>query len=280
MGFGAMRLVGPNGWGESDDMANSARVLTRARDLGVDLIDTAEAYGPFVNEQQIRTALSPYPSDMVVATKCGLHRHWPQGSSYPRSAFIGSPAAIRSSTDGSLQRLGIERIELQQMHRVDPDVPIEESVGALADLQREGKIRHIGLSEVTVEQLERARAVAPIATVQNRFNLADREHEPVLAYCEAHAIGFIPWAPIGGRSGGIAPATLPQIAGRLSATTGQVALAWLLAHSPAILLIPGTSSVLHLEENVAAGDLVLEEQDMVLLDAIAPPRPDHAGDRT
>jgi aryl-alcohol dehydrogenase-like predicted oxidoreductase len=271
MGFGAMRLVGLNVWGQPADLANPALLLTRARELGVDFIDTAEAYGPFVNEQQIHAALAPYPSDLVIATKCGLHRYWPPDAAYPQRAFIGSPAAIRSSTEGSLTRLGVERLDLQQLHRIDPEVPLEESIGALADLQQEGKIRHIGLSEVTVDELARAHRIVPIATVQNRYNVTDREHEPVLDYCEAHGIGFIPWAPIGGRSDGLAAEALQRISEELQAAPRQVALAWLLARSPAILLIPGTASVSHLEQNVAAGDIELSEQQIASLNAIARP---------
>jgi aryl-alcohol dehydrogenase-like predicted oxidoreductase len=266
LGFGAMRLVGPNIWGHPEDRDNPVRLLNRAIELGVNLLDTAEAYGPELNELQIHDALAPYPADLVIATKCGLHRHWPEGARYPQRAFKGSPAAIRASTEGSLQRLGVERIDLQQLHRIDPDVPIEESVGALEELRREGKIRHIGLSEVSIDEIERARSVASIASVQNKYSVTERQHEQVLRHCEAARIAFMPWAPIGGpRSEGAAP-TLQEIADRYGATVAQISLAWLLARSPAILLIPGTASQKHLEENVASRDLALTPLDLAALD--------------
>ncbi len=268
MGFGAMQLPGPAVWGEARDAQNPGRVLHRARELGIDLIDTAEAYGPEVNERQIRSALSPYPQDLLIATKCGLLRTWPKGTDYPDMRPNGAPGELRKSTEGSLKRLGVERIDLQQLHRVDPAVPIEESVGELARLRSEGKIRHIGLSEVGVEQIERARAVVPIATVQNKYNVADRVYEAVLAHCEAHAIGFMPWFPMGGgrvRSN----AVVTRIATRHRALPAQVALAWLLKRSRHVLLIPGTASVAHLEENVAAADLALSADDMAELESAA-----------
>ncbi|HEX4375696.1 MAG TPA: aldo/keto reductase [Steroidobacteraceae bacterium] len=261
MGFGAMQLPGPAVWGEAKDPQNPGRVLGRARELGIDLIDTAEAYGPEVNERQIRSALSPFPQDLLIATKCGLFRSWPKGADYPDMRPNGAPAELRKSTEGSLKRLGVERIDLQQLHRVDPAVPIEDSVGELARLRSEGKIRHIGLSEVGIEEIERARAVVPIATVQNKYNVADRAYEPVLAHCEKHGIGFMPWFPMGGgrvRSN----AVVTRIAARHGALPAQVALAWLLKRSKNVLLIPGTASVSHLEENVAAADLELSVEDM------------------
>ena len=194
LGFGAMGLVGPDVYGPPADPTNSLAVLRRAVELGIDLIDTAEAYGPEINERQIAEALAPYPPGLVVATKCGIDR---RARDWSQTRAKGSPAKIRASCESSLRRLQLERIDLYQLHRVDPAVPIEDSVGALAELQQVGKVRHIGLSEVSVEQLERAREVAPIATVQNRYNVADREHEVVLDHCEANAIGFIPCYPLG-----------------------------------------------------------------------------------
>ncbi|MET1756032.1 aldo/keto reductase [Novosphingobium sp. RD2P27] len=268
LGFGAMRLTGPNVWGEATDAGNPQRLLHRARELGINLIDTAEAYGPHVNERQIREALAPYPDDLLIATKCGLLRTWPEGAKYPLATPDGRPSSLRASTEGSLRRLGVERIDLQQLHRVDPQVPVEESVGALAELKAAGKIAHIGLSEVDVEQLARAKAITPIATVQNKFNVADREHEAVLRYCEEHDIGFMPWYPIGGgkaQSG----AVVASLADRYRVLPAQIALAWLLKRSPNMLLIPGTASVAHLEENVGACDVDLNDEDMRELDGAA-----------
>lgn len=266
LGFGAMNLVGPDVYGEPADPANSLAVLRRAVELGVNLIDTAEAYGPEINERQIAQALAPYADGLVIATKCGIDR---RSRDWAETRSKGSPSQIRESCDGSLRRLRLECIDLFQLHRVDPQVPIDVSVDALAQLQREGKVRHIGLSEVTVEQLERARAVAPIATVQNRYNVTDREHEPVLNYCEANSIGFIPWYPLGSGSLCAADGPLAPAASRLGATPAQVALAWLLARSRVMLPIPGTASLAHLEENVAARDLRLMDEDLVELNALA-----------
>lgn len=266
LGFGAMALVGADVFGEPPDPANSIAVLRRAVALGINFIDTAEAYGPEINERQIGEALAPYPAGLVIATKCGIDR---RARDWAQTRNIGSRAQIRASCEGSLKRLKRERIDLFQLHRVDPAVPIEESVAALAELQDEGKVRHIGLSEVDVAQLQRARAVAPIATVQNRFNVADREHEAVLDWCEANAIGFIPWYPLGSGALCAARGPLAAIAARLRARPAQVALAWLLARSPVILPIPGTASIAHLEENVAAARLRLSAQDMAALGAIA-----------
>ena len=266
MGFGAMRLVGPDVYGPPSDPANAVAVLHRAVELGIDLIDTAEAYGPEINERQIAEALAPYPSRLVIATKCGIDR---RARDWAQTRTKGSPAEIRASCEASLKRLRVERIDLYQLHRVDPAVPIEESVGALADLRREGKVRHIGLSEVTVEQIERARGSAPIATVQNRYNIADREHEAVLGHCEVNGIGFIPWFPLGSGSLCAFDGALARAARRLGATPSQLALAWLLARSPVILPIPGTASIAHLEENVAAADLRLSADEMTGLDQLA-----------
>ncbi len=265
LGFGAMRLVGPDVYGQPADPAGALAVLRRAVELGVDFIDTAEAYGPQINERKIAEALAPYPPGLVIATKCGIDR---RARDWAQTRTKGSPAEIRASCEGSLERLRVERIDLYQLHRVDPAVPLEESVGALAQLQREGKVRHIGLSEVSVEQIERARGVAPIATVQNRYNLADREHEAVLDYCEAGGIGFIPWFPLGDGRLCAADGPLEPIAGRLGLAPSQLALAWLLARSPAMLPIPGTSSIAHLEQNVAAARVELTPETMRELDGL------------
>jgi aryl-alcohol dehydrogenase-like predicted oxidoreductase len=269
MGFGAMRLLGPNIWGEPADPPAAIALLRRAVELGVDFIDTAEAYGPEINERQIAEAFFPYPPALVVASKCGLVRTWPAGAKYPKAVPDGRPEAIRTSIEGSLRRLRRETIDLYQLHRIDPNVPIEESVGALDALRHEGKLRHIGLSEVTVEQLAAARAVAPIATVQNRYSLLHREHEAVLAACEAAGIGFIPWHPLAGGPKAMADnPVVTTVAERYAAAPAQVALAWLLARSPAMLLIPGTASIRHLEENIAAAALTLGAEDIAALDEV------------
>jgi aryl-alcohol dehydrogenase-like predicted oxidoreductase len=266
LGFGAMGLVGPEVYGEPLNPANSLAVLRRAVELGVNLIDTAEAYGPEINERQIAEALAPYRPHLVVATKCGIDR---RARDWAQTRSKGSPADIRASCDGSLKRLQLHRIDLYQLHRIDPAVPIEDSVGALAELQREGKVRHIGLSEVNIEQLERARRVAPIATVQNRYNLADRGHESVLDYCEANGIGFIPWYPLGSGSLCRAGGPLHTVAERLGITASQAALAWLLARSPVVLPIPGTSTLEHLEQNVAASRVTLSADNITELERLA-----------
>ncbi len=265
LGFGAMGLVGPDVYGEPADPANALAVLRRAVELGINLIDTAEAYGPEVNERQIAEALAPYAAGLVIATKCGIDR---RARDWAQTRSKGAPAQIRASCEGSLRRLKVDCIDLFQLHRVDPEVPLEESVLALSKLQAEGKVRHIGLSEVNVEQLERARAVAPIATVQNRYNVSDREHEPVLEYCEAHGIGFIPWYPLGNGSLCAGDGPLGPIAARHRVTPSQVAIAWLLQRSPVMLPIPGTASIAHLEDNVAATNVKLTEEDIAELDLL------------
>jgi pyridoxine 4-dehydrogenase len=256
MAFGAMRLTGPGVIGEPADPANSLAVLRRAVELGVNFIDTAASYGPHISERQIAEAFHPYPDDLVIATKGGLV-HERQGE-WLRD---GRPETLRSSCEGSLQRLRVDRIDVYQLHAVDPSVPIEESVGALADLQREGKIRHIGLSNVDARQLAQARQVATIVSVQNRYNLVDRHSEGVLEVCEREGIPFLPWFPLGfgdlTRGGG----RLADIASVRGATQAQIALAWLLRRSPAMLPIPGTSSLEHLEENVAAASLELTDAE-------------------
>ena len=261
MGFGAMRLTGPGIWGEPADPDECKRVLRRAMELGVTFIDTADAYGPKVSEHLIAEALHPYPERLVIATKGGQLRPG-RGQWTPN----GRPQHLRQALEGSLPRLKLERIDLYQLHRPDPAVPIEESVGVLAEMQREGKIRHIGISNFDVGQLERARQVAPIVSVQNRYNLSDRSSEDVLEYCERHGLAFIPWAPLGAgpltEPGGL----LDRIAHEHQATQGQIALAWLLQRSSAMLVIPGTSKVSHLEENVAAAGLTLTPDEFTTLD--------------
>lgn len=263
LGFGAMRLTGRGIWGEPAERAACRATLRRAVELGVTLIDTADAYGPEVSERLIGETLAPYPAALVIATKGGLVRGGPD-----QWSPIGRPEYLRAALEGSLRRLKLDHIELYQFHRPDPRTPFEESVGALAQFRQEGKVRHVGLSNLTVEQIETARRIVPIATVQNRFNLTDRGSEDVLDYCATAGIGFIPWFPLAtgalARPGG----PLDQIARRLNATPGQVALAWLLRRSPVILPIPGTATVAHLEENVAAANLTLSEGDMRTLDGI------------
>lgn len=260
LGFGAMQLTGRGVWGEPADRDEAIRVLRRAVVLGVTLIDTADAYGPYVAEELIHSALHPYPDDLVIATKGGLTRSGPG-----QWAPVGRPEYLRQCVEMSLRRLGLDRIDLYQLHRIDPRVPAEESVGELASLRQEGKIRHIGLSEVSVAEIRRCRSVVDIATVQNRLNLVDRESEEVLDYCEGEAIGFIPWFPLAtgdlARPGG----RLDAPGKRLGASPSQLALAWLLHRSPVMMPIPGTSSVSHLEENCAAAAIELSEQDMAEL---------------
>src|SRR5215207_7377604 len=256
LGFGAMRLCGPGIWGEPEDPQAARGVLRRALELGINLIDTADAYGPEVNERQIAEALHPYPEDLVIATKGGLTRPGPR-----QWEPDGRPGHLREACETSLLRLRLERIDLYQLHSPDPGVPFEESVGTLAELREEGKIRHVGLSNVSVEQLEQAQEIVPIVTVQNRYSLVDRSSEDVLKACGRDGLGFIPWFPLAtgnlARSGG----PLDEIAAHHDAAPSQVALAWLLARSPVMLPIPGTSSTEHLEENVAASTLELDGEE-------------------
>jgi pyridoxine 4-dehydrogenase len=263
LGFGAMRLTGPGIWGDPSDRGEAVRVLRRAIELGVTFIDTADSYGPFVSEQLIREALHPYPDDLVIATKAGLTRAGP-GDWRP----VGRPEYLRQQVELSLRHLGVDVIDLHQLHRIDPQVPLADQVGELALLQQEGKIRHIGLSEVTVDELTEAQRTATIVSVQNLYNLADRSAEPVLEHCEAHGLGFIPWFPLAmgelARPGG----ALAAVTEETGAAPGQLALAWLLARSPVMLPIPGTSTVAHLEENLQAAALELTaEQAQALADA-------------
>jgi aryl-alcohol dehydrogenase-like predicted oxidoreductase len=260
LGFGAMRITGPGTWGHPSNPEMAKNVLRRAVELGVNLIDTADSYGPGVSEDLIAEALHPYPDGLVIATKGGNRRRGPYHWSPD-----GRPASLRKACEASLRRLRLERIELYQLHAVDPGVPLEESVGALAELQAEGKVRHVGLSNVTVDQLARARSMVPIVSVQNRYNLVERESEDVLEVCDRDEVAFIPWMPLARGNLAGRRRRLSRIAAAHGATPGQVALAWLLRRSRVMLPIPGTSSVAHLEENVAARDLRLTEQDMAAL---------------
>jgi pyridoxine 4-dehydrogenase len=254
LGFGAMRLTGTGIWGEPEDPDECRAVLRRAVDLGVTLIDTADSYGPEVSERLLGETLAPYPDHVAIATKAGFLRPGPN-----RWVTDGRPEHLRSACEGSLQRLKLERIDLFQLHRIDSNVPAADQFGTLADLQREGKIRHIGLSQVSVQDIRAARQVIDVVTVQNRYSVSEHSDDDVLAYCEAESIGFMPWAPLG--SGRLAEpgGLLDHIAQQTGATTGQVAIAWLLRRSPVMLPIPGTSKVAHLEENMAAGDLELPD---------------------
>lgn len=265
LGFGAMQLTGKGVWGPPSDRPGAIRVLKRALELGVNLIDTAEAYGPFANEELIAEALHPYPTGVVIATKSGLERAGP-GSWTPN----GRPERVRAGCEGSLRRLRVDRIDLFQLHAVDAKVPADDQFGVLAELQREGKVRHIGLSNVTVEQIRRARGIVPVVSVQNRYNVAERGSEAVLEYCEREGIGFLPWYPLltGKLAGEGGPLAGP--ASRLGVAPAQVALAWLLRRSPAMLPIPGTSKLEHLEENMRAASLELTDAEFAAISAPAP----------
>jgi pyridoxine 4-dehydrogenase len=264
LGFGAMRITGEGIWGWPPDRENALKVLRRATDLGVNLIDTADAYGPDTSELLIAEALHPYPKGVVIATKGGLTRPGP-GQWVPN----GRPEHLKQAVEGSLRRLRLERIDLYQLHTVDPKVPIEESLGALKQMQDSGKIRHIGLSNVDPKEIARARKIVPIVSVQNRYNIEDRKSENVLVYCEKENLGFLPWFPIGGGSG-LKPENPLNLAAKAhGVSVYQVALAWLLARSPVMLPIPGTSSLAHLEDNVAAAKLKLTPQEWKAIDAIA-----------
>jgi pyridoxine 4-dehydrogenase len=254
LGFGTMRLTGAGVWGEPDDHAEAVAVLRRAVELGIDLIDTADSYGPEVAERLIAEALHPYPAGLAIATKAGFQRPGP-------NVWVedGRPEHLRSACEGSLRRLRLERIDLFQLHRIDPKVALEDQIGALLDLQSAGKIRHIGLSEVSVGQIEAVRRLAPVVSVQNRYNLTDRKSEDVLDYCTRESLGFIPWFPLATGSLAKPGGPLARVAETLGAQPAQVALAWLLRKSPVMLPIPGTSSVEHLEENTAAALLDLDE---------------------
>ncbi|SFP59123.1 Predicted oxidoreductase [Geodermatophilus dictyosporus] len=264
LGYGAMQLPGPGVWGEPADRDGALAVLRAAVEQGVDLIDTADSYGPLVSEQLIAEALHPYPEGLVIATKAGLTRQGP-GIWTP----VGRPAYLKQQVELSLRHLRVERIDLIQLHRIDPDVPLADQLGAFRELQEEGKVRHIGVSEVSVAELEAARGIVDVVSVQNLYNLTNRQSEDVLEYATEHGIAFIPWFPIA--TGDLAAPDSPvaDIARELDATPAQVALAWLLQRSPVVLPIPGTKSVDHLVENTAAARLSLSPEDVARLDALA-----------
>jgi aryl-alcohol dehydrogenase-like predicted oxidoreductase len=257
LGFGAMRITGEGIWGEPADRAAAVRVLRRAVELGINFIDTADSYGPNVSEEIIAEALHPYPANLVIATKGGFERPGPD-----RWTENGTPKHLRAACEGSLRRLRLERIDLYQLHRIDPKVPAEEQFATLQALQAEGKIKHIGLSEVSVQQIQHAQTMLPIVSVQNRYSVADRGSEDVLEYCEKQNIGFIPWFPLAAGKLSGPQSSIGHVAAQWKVTPSQVALAWLLSRSPVMLPIPGTSSVEHLEENVATAVLQLDSKQM------------------
>jgi pyridoxine 4-dehydrogenase len=266
LGYGTMRLVGEGAWGEPRDPEEARRVLRRAVSLGVTLIDTADAYGPEIAERLICEALHPYPSNLVIATKGGVTRQGPA-----KTEYVGRSGYLIQCLEMSLRRLRLERIELYQLHRIDPRTPLEESLGALKQMQDHGKILHIGLSEVTPAEIEQAQQIVPIASVQNRYSLADRRHEQTLTWCEQHDIAFLPWYPIAGgkllKPDHPFSQTFAQLASHYNATPAQLSIAWLLHRSPVMLPIPGTSQVKHLEENVAAASLQIQADEWAQLEA-------------
>jgi aryl-alcohol dehydrogenase-like predicted oxidoreductase len=259
LGFGAMRITGPDIWGDPPDRQAARDVLVRAYELGHNFFDTADSYGPYVSETLIAEALHPYPKDLVIATKGGLVRPSPK-----RWDECGLPEHLRQAVDGSLRRLKVERIDLYQFHAPDPYVAFADSMSTLAELQRAGKIRHLGISNVNVKQLHEAQSIAPIVSVQNNYNIEDRTHEDVLLACEQAGIAFIPWYPLGSGKA-LKSGNVKRIAARLHATPAQIALAWLLARSPVMLPIPGTGSLAHVEENAASGGIRLLETDLAEL---------------
>ena len=267
LGYGTMRLVGDGAWGEPHDPRAARRVLRRAVELGVTLIDTADAYGPEIAERLIAEALAPYATNLVITTKGGITRQGPA-----KTEYVGRAGYLIQCVEMSLRRLKLDRIDLYQLHRIDPRTPLEESLGALKQMQEQGKIRHIGLSEVTPVEIEEARKIVVVATVQNRYSLADRRHEETLAYCERNGIGFLPWYPMAAgkllKPDYPAAQPLARIAARHSVTAAQLSLAWLLHRSPVMLPIPGTSKVAHLEENIAAVKLKLSVQERSELESI------------
>lgn len=260
LGFGAMQLTGEGVWGDPKDPDEAVRVLRRAIELGVNFIDTADSYGPFVSEQLIKRALHPYADDLVIATKAGLTRHGP-GIWQP----VGRPEYLRQQAELSLRHLGLERIDLFQLHRIDPQVPLEDSIGELVLLQQEGKIAHIGLSQVSIQELEQARAITVISSVQNLFNLSDRTSEPLLDHAASNGIAFIPWFPLATGKLAQPGGPLDGLAAQHRVRPSQLALAWLLKRSPMMLPIPGTSSVAHLEDNVAAATIELSDAEFETL---------------
>jgi aryl-alcohol dehydrogenase-like predicted oxidoreductase len=264
LGFGAMRIVGDGIWGEPKDAENSKRVLRRAVELGVNFIDTADAYGPVASERLIGEALAPYSKGVVIATKGGLTRQGPD-----KWAPVGRPEYLIQQVEMSLRLLKQETIDLWQLHRIDPKIAVEESLGAIKEMQKQGKIRHVGLSEVNVKEIKRARKVVDIVSVQNRYNLSDREHEDVLDYCEKEGIAFIPWFPVAAGKLAQPGGVLDAVAKKHGATVSQLSVAWLLQHSPVVLPIPGTSSVAHLEENMKAADVSLGDAEWAEIEAAA-----------
>jgi len=264
LGFGAMRITGDGIWGEPRDHDEVIRVLRHALELGINFIDTADSYGPEVSERLIAEALYPYPKGLVIATKAGFDRDGPN-----QWIMDGRPEHLRAACEGSLRRLRLDCIDLYQLHRIDPAVPAEDQLGVFKDLQVQGKIRYIGLSEVTISQIEPARTIVRVVTVQNRYSLADRKYEDVLAYCEREKIGFIPWNPINAGNLGPLDTKLKDVAKHHGVTTAQLALAWLLWRSPVMLPIPGTSQVTHLEENVAAATIEVDGKELQGLDRTA-----------
>ncbi|MCL7378498.1 aldo/keto reductase [Streptomyces sp. 35G-GA-8] len=264
LGYGTMRLTGPGIWGDPEDPAEAVRVLRRAVELGINFIDTADSYGPFTADLLLKKALHPYPDDLVIATKVGLTRTGPD-----EWVPVGRPEYLRQEVELNLRHLGVERIDLLQLHRIDPKVPFDEQLGALVALQAEGKIRHLGLSEVSVAELEEAGRMARIVSVQNRFNLADRAAEDVVEYARTQGLGFIPWFPLATGALAAADSPLSKIAAHRGAAPSQLALAWLLRRSPVILPIPGTSSVAHLEENTIGATLELTDDEFEALSRAA-----------
>lgn len=262
MGFGSMRITGKGVWGPPPDYPEAVRVLKRAVELGVNFIDTANSYGPHVSERLIAEALFPYPSDLVIGTKGGFERPGPG-----EWKMNGHPEHLRRELDGSLLRLRLDRIDLYQLHRIDPAVPADEQFGVLAEFQREGKVRHIGLSEVSVSDIDSAHKVVPIVSVQNKYNVYDREWDDVVDYCERNGMAFIPWSPLAAGKLSSRGGALAEIASNRKTTPLAVAIAWLLARSVAMLVIPGTSSVAHLEQNVAVAGMRLSEQELAHLNA-------------
>jgi aryl-alcohol dehydrogenase-like predicted oxidoreductase len=272
LGYGTMRLVGEGAWSEPNKPEEAHRVLRRAVQLGVTLIDTADAYGPEIAERLICEALHPYPADLVIATKGGITRQGPS-----KTEYVGRAGYLIQCVEMSLRRLKLERIELYQLHRIDPRTPLEESLGALRQMQDQGKIRHIGLSEVTPAEIEQAQKIAPIVSVQNRYSLADRRHEETLTWCEQHNIAFLPWYPIAGgkllKTDHPFAQTLAQLATRYNATPAQLSISWLLHRSAVMLPIPGTSQVKHLEENIAAASLQIGPDEWAQLEVASQQTP-------
>ena len=264
MGYGAMRITGDGIWGEPKDIEGAKKVLRHVVELGINFIDTADAYGPDVSEQLIGEALAPYAKGVVIATKGGLTRQGPN-----QWLPVGRPEYLTQQVEMSLRRLKIERIDLWQLHRIDPKVPVEASLGAIKKLQEQGKIRHIGLSEVKPHEIDQARKVVEIVSVQNQYNIGDRQHEDVVEYCAKHKIAFIPWFPVAAGKLAQPGGKLDQLAKQHNATTSQLSLAWLLHRSPVILPIPGTSSIEHLEENIKAADVTLSDAEWQDLEAAA-----------